>query len=94
MFQLRYAGQAGVPPVDYGVLYYFNLTETDSGDERSVYERAARGARDGEDLFEIVTDINRHSNHHIRNLIFFDLNHDNLTRYDRNVFRETLARFN
>jgi hypothetical protein len=119
MYQLRYAGQTGVPPVDYGVLFYFNLTETDSGNERSVYERAtahhytpalrsypltldvalplfpaARGARDGEDLFEIVTDINRHSNHHIRNLIFFDLNRDNLTRYDRNIFREALARFN
>ena len=50
--------------------------------------------RDGEDLFEIITDINRHSNHHIRNLIFFDLNRENLTHYDRNVFREALARFN
>lgn len=119
MYQLRYSEQAGIPPVDYGVLFYFNLEETDSGNERSIYERAAahhytpslrsypltldvalplfpaaRDARDGEDLFELITDINRHSNHHIRNLIFFDLNRDNLTRYDRNVFREALARFN
>lgn len=119
MFQLRYNDQTGVPPVDYGVLFYFNLEESDSGNERSIYERAAahhytpslrsypltldvalplfpsnRSARDGEDLFGIITDVNRHSNHHIRNLIFFDLNRDNLTRYDRNVFREALARFN
>ncbi len=129
MAQLRYAGQTGaapvdygVPPVDYGVLFYFNLEETDTGNERSVYERAAAhhytpflrsypltldvalplfpptrdtgDTRDGEDLFGIITDINRHSNHHIRNLIFFDLNRENLTHYDRNVFREALARFN
>jgi hypothetical protein len=131
MFQLRYAGQVGVPPVDHGVLFFFNLEDTDSGNERSIYERTAahhytpslrsypltldvalplfnaapdslnthdapdaRNALDGEDLFEIITDVNRHSNHHIRNLIFFDLNRDNLTRYDPNVFREALARFN
>ena len=118
MFQLRYSDQAGVPPVDYGVLFYFNLEETDSGNERSVYERAiahrytpslrsypltldvavplfstGRYTHDGEDLFEIITDINRHSNHHIRNLIFFDLDRENLSHYDRNVFREALARF-
>lgn len=128
MFQLRYSDQAGVPPVDYGVLFYFNLEETDSGEDRSVFERgaahhytpslrsyplaldiavplfpaspAARDAHDvhdvhdGENLFEIITDINRHSNHHIRNLIFFDLNRYDLIRYDRSVFREALARFN
>jgi hypothetical protein len=118
MFQLRYPDKAGIPPVDYGVLFYFNLAETDSGNEKSVYERAnahhytpslrsypltldvalplfsaGRDAHSGEDLFEIVTDINRHSNHHIRNLIFFDLDRQNLSRYDPNVFRETLARF-
>jgi hypothetical protein len=131
MFQLRYSGQVGVPPVDHGVLFFFNLEETGSGNERSIYERTAahhytpslrsypltldvalplfnaapdsrnahdapdaRDAHDGENLFEIITDINRHSNHRIRNLIFFDLNRDNLTRYDPNVFREALARFN
>ena len=118
MFQLRYPEKAGIPPVDYGVLFYFSLEETDTGNERSVYERAiahrytpflrsypltldvalplfsaGRDARDGEELFEIVTDINRHTNHHIRNLIFFDLAPQNLSRYDPNVFRETLARF-
>ena len=118
MFQLRYPEKAGIPPVDHGVLFYFNLEETNSGNERSVYERAiahrytpflrsypltldvalplfsaGRDARDGEELFELVTDINRHTNHHIRNLIFFDLARQNLSRYDPNVFRETLARF-
>jgi hypothetical protein len=118
MFQLRYPERTGVPPVDHGVLFYFSLEETDSGNERSVYERpvahhytpslrsypltldvalpvfsTGRNIRDGEDLFEIVTDINRHSNHHLRNLIFFDLDRKNLSHYDRNVFREALARF-
>jgi hypothetical protein len=119
MVQLRDAGRVGVPPVDYGVLFYFDLEENDTGNERSIYERATahhytpflrsypltldvalplfptdKDGRDGEDLFEIITEINRHSNHHIRNLIFFDLNRDNLTRYDRSVFREALSRFN
>jgi hypothetical protein len=118
MSQLRYPEGTGVPPVDYGVLFYFNLEETDSGNERSIYERAiahrytpslrsypltldvalpifstGRYTRDGEDLLEIVADINRHSNHHIRNLIFFDLDRENLSHYDRNVFKEALARF-
>jgi hypothetical protein len=116
MYQLKYADRAGVPPVDHGVLLYFNLENTDSGDERSVYDRAlahrytpslrsypltldvalpvfppARETKDGEDLLEIVTDINRHSNHHIRNLIFFDLDRDNLRRYDKTAFKEMLA---
>lgn len=118
MFQLRYPDQTGVPPVDYGVLFYFNLDETDTGDECSTYERTTahhytpslrtypltldvalpifsknHSARDGEDLFEIVSDVNRHSNHHIRNLIFFDLDPQNLSHYDRNVFRQALAHF-
>ncbi|HTR28062.1 MAG TPA: hypothetical protein VMH27_02260 [Puia sp.] len=118
MFQLRYSEKTGVPPVDHGVLFYFNLEASDTGDKRSVYERAVahrytpslrsypltldvalplfstgKEKRDGEDLLEIVTDINRHSNHHIRNLIFFDLDRRYLSRYDPNVFKETLARF-
>jgi hypothetical protein len=118
MFQLRYPEKAGVPPVDHGVLYYFNLEETDTGDTRSVYERAiahrytpalrsypltldvalplfsaGRDTRDGEDLLEIVTEINHHPNHRIRNLIFFDLDRQYLLRYDPHVFKETLARF-
>jgi hypothetical protein len=115
---LREYHRFSVPPVDHGVLFYFNLEDTDSGNQRSVYERTtahhytpslrsypltldvalplfstSRYSHDGEDLFEIVTDINRHSNHHLRNLIFFDLNRKNLSHYDRNVFREALARF-
>ncbi len=118
MAQLRNPEHTGVPPVDHGVLFYFNLEEKDSDDGKSVYDRAtahrytpslraypmtldvalplfsnSRNQRDGDDLFEIVTDINRHSNHHIRNLIFFDLDRQNLLHYNPNVFKETLARF-
>jgi hypothetical protein len=117
MYQLRNPERTGIPPVDYGVLFYFSLEETDTGNERSVYERAAahrytpslrsypltldvalplfstsHDEKDGENLFEIVTDINRHSNHHIRNLIFFDLDRQNLSRYGPTVFKEALAR--
>jgi hypothetical protein len=116
MYQLKYQDRTGIPPVDYGVLFYFNLQPTDSGNERSVYERAiahryapslrsypltldvalpvfptAHETKNGEDLLEIVTDINRHSNHRIRNLIFFDLDRENLLRYDKTVFKEVLA---
>jgi len=107
MSQLRYPDGAGIPPVDHGVLFYFNFEETDSGNEHTPSLRSypltldvalplfstGRSTRDGEDLFEIVADINRHSNHHIRNLIFFDLDRENLSRYDPNVFKEALTRF-
>jgi hypothetical protein len=123
MSQIRYSDKTGIPPVDYGVLFYFSIASTDSGDERSVYERSAvhhytpslraypltldvalpifsvsreaaagQGSKGGEDLMEIVTDINRHSNHHIRNLIYFDLDRKNLQHYDSNVFKEVLDR--
>jgi len=116
MYQLKYPERTGIPPVDYGVLFYFNLQATDSGNERSVYERAiahryapslrsypltldvalpvfptGHESQNGEDLLGIITDINRHSNHHIRNLIFFDLDRENLRRYDKTVFKEVLA---
>lgn len=115
MYQLKYPDRTGIPPVDYGVLLYYNRGSTDTGNARSVYERAlthryapslrsypltldialpifagSRNAKDGEDLLEIITDINHHSNHHIRNLIFFDLDERNLQLYDRNVFKEVL----
>ena len=45
----------------------------------------------GESLFEINSDVNPHTNHHIRNLIFFDPDRQNLLRYDRNIFKEALA---
>jgi hypothetical protein len=123
MSQIRYSDKTGIPPVDYGVLFYFTMASTDSGDERAVYERSAvhhytpslryypltldialpiftasreapanHGSKGGEYLMEIVTDINRHSNHHIRNLIYFDLDGKNLQQYDSNVFKEVLNR--
>ncbi|HLI94151.1 MAG TPA: hypothetical protein VKU83_11090 [Puia sp.] len=116
MNQLRYPDRAGIPPVDYGVLFYFNLQETDTGDVQSLFERpvahrftpslrsypltldialplfGSGKSRDGEELFDIISDVNRHSNHHIRNLIFFNLDDRNLLRYDPRVFKEALAR--
>lgn len=116
MNQLRYPDRAGVPPVDYGVLFYFNLQETDTGDVQSDFERpiahrftpslrsypltldialplfGSGRSRDGEELFDIISDVNRHSNHHIRNLIFFNLDDRNLLHFDPGVFKEALAR--
>ncbi len=41
-------------------------------------------------LLEMVDEVNRHSNHRIRNLIFFDLDHKNLLQYDKDIFKEVL----
>ncbi len=115
MYQLKYPDRTGIPPVDHGVLLYYNRGGADTGDSRTVFERSVshrytpslrsypltldialpifsrpREVKDSQDLMEIVTDINRHSNHHIRNLIFFDLNSKNLLLYDSNVFKEVL----
>lgn len=117
--QLKFPDRTGIPPVDYGVLFYFNLCTTDSGTQRSVFERvvahrytpslrsypltldvalpifpAGHNGKDGEDLMEMVSDVNRHSNQHIRDLIFFDLDSGNLSRYDRDTYAEVLARTN
>ncbi|HXB09910.1 MAG TPA: hypothetical protein VNW04_22455, partial [Puia sp.] len=43
-----------------------------------------------DDLLEIVSDVNNHANHHIRNLIFFDLDSQNLRQYDKHLFKELL----
>ncbi len=43
-----------------------------------------------DDLLEIVADINKHSNHHIRDLIFFDLDRQNLQLYDEDLFKKIL----
>ncbi|HXO74212.1 MAG TPA: hypothetical protein VN824_03255, partial [Puia sp.] len=44
------------------------------------------------DLLDIVADINKYSNHHIRNLIFFDLDRQNLQLYDEDLFKKILDR--
>ncbi|HEY4291001.1 MAG TPA: hypothetical protein VGN00_28060 [Puia sp.] len=43
-----------------------------------------------DDLMEIVADINKHSNHRIQNLIFFDLDRQNLQLYDEDLFKKIL----
>jgi hypothetical protein len=115
LYQLKYPERTGIPPVDHGVLLYFNMVRTDTGDEKSIYERAvvhrytpslrsypmildialpifsgAKSTKDEEDLMEIITDINQHSNHRIRDLIFFDLESQNIQQFDRNIFRQVL----
>ncbi|HEY4108948.1 hypothetical protein [Puia sp.] len=41
-----------------------------------------------DNLREIVTEVNRHTNHRIRNLIFFDLDRQNLLQYDKHLFKK------
>jgi hypothetical protein len=43
-----------------------------------------------DDLLGMVSDVNRHTNHRIRNLIFFDLDSQNLRQYDKHLFKEIL----
>jgi hypothetical protein len=119
LYQLKYPDRTGIPPVDHGVLLYFNMVRSDTGDEKSLYERSVvhrytpslrsypmtldvalpifpgvKNTKDEEDLMEIVTDINQHSNHHIRDLIFFDLQQQNIQQFDRNIFKEVLEHTN
>ena len=126
LHQLKYSDSTGIPPVDYGVLLYYNTGNDDEGEDRSIYERSmthrytpslrsypltldialpifsplppakqpgeTKDANDNEDLMEIINDINHHSNHRIRNLIFFDLDSQNLAHYDKDIFQELLSR--
>ena len=119
LYQLKYPDRTGIPPADHGVLLYFNMVRSDTGDEKSLYERSVvhrytpslrsypmtldvalpifpgiKNTKDEEDLMEIVTDINQHSNHHIRDLIFFDLQQQNIQQFDRNIFQEVLEHTN
>jgi hypothetical protein len=43
-----------------------------------------------DDLKEMVGEINQHSNHRIRDFIFFDLSPQNISRYDKGTFHEIL----
>lgn len=43
-----------------------------------------------EDLLEMVGDVNQHTNHRIRNLLFFDLDRRNLRPYDKDFFKKVL----
>lgn len=169
LHQVKYHQRTGIPPVDFGVLMYYNMGSVSAANINSIYDRsiAERYAsylhsypmeldialpiflwgiqtRQGkvvqllnkmnfshfendsnfipveknsfsvkhasfkggyyfrkndliklenvptESLREIAEQVNRHSNHQIRNLIFYDLDSLNLIHYDKNVFKEIL----
>ncbi|HEY6902136.1 MAG TPA: hypothetical protein VI233_15880, partial [Puia sp.] len=170
LHQIKFPDRTGIPPVDRGVLMYYNMGAIDARDNSSIYDKAiahrytpflrsypltldlalpvfAWGlkVRDGKvvqlldkmnanlfekdssfrllatnryratrgcfksgyyfqagdqvkiesvsagDLEEIVTDVNKNTNRHIRNLIFFDLDRQNLQSYDKDIYKEILA---
>jgi hypothetical protein len=112
LHQIKYSERAGTPPVDHGILMFYNMGNIDAGNGNSVYDRAIAHrytpslrtyplildvalpifscglqVRDGR-----VDDVNRHSNQKIRDLIFFDLDSQNLIQYDKGLFKEVLDR--
>ena len=40
LHQIKYPGRTGIPPVQHGVLMYYNMGEINAGGENSIYERA------------------------------------------------------
>lgn len=122
LHQIKYSERIGIPPVDHGVLLFYNMGNSGAGN--SIYDRATAHrytpslrtypllldlalpifsmhvqAQDGkttpqhpspDDLFDMVDDVNRHSSQKIRNLIFFDLDRQNLQQYDKDLFKEVL----
>jgi hypothetical protein len=40
LHQVKYYQRTGVPPVDYGVLMYYNMGEINAGNKNSVYDKA------------------------------------------------------
>jgi hypothetical protein len=169
LHQIKYADRTGIPPVDHGILMFYNMGNIDAGTGNSIYDRAIAHrytpslrtypllldlalpifswglqVRDGrviqlldkmnagqfdkdtnfsrlspnhytanhpcfkngyyfrnndtvkvestsaDDLLDMVDDVNRHSNQKIRNLIFFDLDSQNLRQYDKDLFKEVL----
>ncbi len=169
LHQVKYPDRTGLPPVDHGVLMFYNMGNIDAGGGNSIYDRniahryipslrsyplqldlalpifswglqvrngkviqlldkmnAAAFEKDTnfvrngskgfavkhasfrggyyfqendavkiesvskDDLLEIVSEVNGHSNHRIRNVIFYDLDSQNLLRYDKSVFHEIL----
>ncbi|HEY4338195.1 MAG TPA: hypothetical protein VGM89_19945, partial [Puia sp.] len=169
LHQVKYPDRTGIPPVDHGVLMFYNMGNIDAGPGSSIYDRSIAHrytpslrsypltldlalpifswsllVRDGkvvqlldkinagpfekdtnfvrstprtftarhagflhgyyfqsndviklefissDDLLGIVSEVNRHTNHRIRNLIFFDLDSQNLRQYDKHLFTEVL----
>jgi len=170
LHQVKYPDRTGIPPVDHGILMYYNMGNIDASGGSSIYEKNiahhytpslhsfplsldialpvfswALLVRDGkvvqlldkmnaglfekdtafdhispnwysakqgcfksgyyfragdkvkvesvsaDDLLDIIADVNQHSNHRIGNLIFFDLDRQNLQLYEKNIFKEILA---
>jgi hypothetical protein len=115
LYQIKFADRIGIPPVDHGVLIFYNMDSAEAATGNPIYERASAHrytpslrsypltldlalpiirSASTDDLLEIVDDVNRHSNHRIRNLIFFDLDRQNLLQYDKGLFQEMLERTN
>lgn len=171
LHQVKYPVKTGIPPVDHGILMYYNMGEIDAGTGNSIYEKAIADryipalssyplqldialpifawglqVRDGKvvkllnkmnflhfendanftalpqhryrarhacfhggfyfkendqvktefvseaQLLEMVDQVNQHSNHRIRNLIFYELDKENLVLYEKDVFRKILDR--
>jgi hypothetical protein len=171
LHQVKYPDRTGIPPVDHGVLMFYNMGNIDAGQGSSIYDRSVAHRytpslrsyplnmdlalpifswslqiRNGkpiqlldkmnagsfekdtnfirmgptgfstrhagflhgyyfqendviklesvssDDLLEIVSEVNRHTNHRIRNLIFYDLDSQNLRQYDKHLFKVILDR--
>ncbi len=169
LHQVKYLAKTGVPPVDHGILMYYNMGDIDAETGNSIYEKSIaekynpsiknyplpldialpifawglqlregrvvkllnkmsflhfendsnfiRSSKDRysvkhacfhggyyfkdndavkteyvteEDLLDIVKQVNHYSNHRIHNLIFYDLDEENLVLYDKNVFKKVL----
>ena len=115
LHQIKFADRTGIPPVDHGVLIFYNMDSAEAATGNPIYERSTAHrftpslrtypltldlalpiirSASSDDLLGIVDDVNRHSNHRIRNLIFFDLDRQNLLQYDKGLFREILEHTN
>ncbi len=172
LHQVKYPGRTGIPPVDHGVLMYYNMGSINAGPQSSIYEKSIadkynsfikayplqldvalpifswglkiRDSRvvellnkiyfshfkndsnfrlvrnnwftvthacfkagyyfaegdgvkleqvTGDELLEIAEQVNRYSNNKIRNIIFYDLDSSNLARYEKDIFKKILDRF-
>lgn len=169
LHQVKYAARTGIPPVDNGVLMFYNMGEINAGNLNSIYDKSTaekyspaiktyplsldialpifawglqiREGRvikllnkmnflhfenDGnfilqnnnryvanhacfhggyyfqkndevktehvpeKDLMNIVEQVNRNSNHRIRNIIFYDLDKENIRLYEAGVFKKIM----
>ncbi len=169
LHQIKYPLRTGIPPVDYGVLMFYNMGNISPADNNSIYEKGiasryisflktypldldialpifswAQQIRDGkilqllnkmnlshfendsnfvlqknkqfrvlhacfhggyyfkendlvkieyvqeEELLDIIASINNNSNHRIKNLLFYDLDSENLALYEKDTFRKIM----